>query len=423
LYLCTWVLRVAKGLDSKPVKYNLFALRSRWNFFNPGPLSFVPTNMKVKILPGYSIYRKNLSEIKVLIKRRKTRQIRIGAVLVGADAPVSVQSMTNTDTSDVSATVAQIKRLEAAGCEIVRVAILDERSAEALGEIKKAIAIPLIADIHFDWRLALKAIDMGADALRLNPGNIGSEDRVKEVVKAAASRTIPIRIGVNAGSLEKDILERYGHPTAKALVESALRHVRILEEMDFFDIKVSIKASSVPLTIESYRLLASKIDYPLHIGITEAGTLATGTVKSSVGLGLLLAEGIGDTLRVSLTADPVEEVRVGWSILKSLDIRRRGVNIISCPTCGRIKFDSAAIAVALEQRLAHITEPIDVAIMGCVVNGPGEAVHSDVGVAGGDGVGMLYVLGKAIGKIKEGEVVEAVVHEVNKVLRERGKAT
>ena len=355
----------------------------------------------------------------MIISRRKTRGIRVGSVAVGDGAPVSVQSMTNTDTADVRSTVAQIKRLEEAGCEIVRVAVLDERAAEAVGEIKSGIGIPLIADIHFDWTLALKALEMGADALRLNPGNIGSAERVREVVRAASERSVPIRIGVNAGSLEKDILESYGHPTAEALVESAMRHIRILEEMDFFDIKVSIKASSVPLTVESYRLLASRTDYPLHIGITEAGTLGSGTVKSSVGLGLLLAEGIGDTLRVSLTADPVEEVRVGWNILKSLYIRRRGVNIISCPTCGRIKFDSAAIATELERRLAHVTEPVDVAIMGCVVNGPGEAAHADVGVAGGDGSGMLYVLGEPVGKVKEEEVVGAVLREVDKILVSR----
>ncbi len=355
----------------------------------------------------------------MIISRRKTRGIRVGSVPVGDGAPISVQSMTNTETADVRATVAQIKRLEEAGCEIVRVAVLDESAAEALGKIRSSIDIPLIADIHFDWRLALKAIEMGADALRLNPGNIGSIERIKEVVAAARERSVPIRIGVNAGSLESDILEKYGHPTATALVESAMRHIRILEGLDFCDIKVSIKASSVPLTVESYRLLASKTDYPLHIGITEAGTLGAGTVKSSVGLGLLLAEGIGDTLRVSLTADPVEEVRVGWNILKALDIRRRGVSIISCPTCGRIKFDSAAIAMELERRLAHVTEPVDVAIMGCVVNGPGEAAHADVGVAGGDGSGMLYVGGTAVGKLKEEEVVGAVLREVDKILVSR----
>ncbi|OGQ08003.1 MAG: 4-hydroxy-3-methylbut-2-en-1-yl diphosphate synthase, partial [Deltaproteobacteria bacterium RBG_19FT_COMBO_58_16] len=260
---------------------------------------------------------------------KQTRQIFVGGVAVGGGAPVTVQSMTNTVTSDVAATVAQIKALEAAGCEIVRVAVPDMEAAEAISRIKAGVKIPVIADIHFDWKLALKALDNGVDALRLNPGNIGSRERIGTVVKASKDRGVPIRIGVNAGSLEKDILAKYGHPTADALVESAMRHISILEEMDFFDIKVSLKASSVPLTIESYRRLSAKVDYPLHIGVTEAGTLFSGAVKSSVGLGVLLAEGIGDTLRVSLTGDPVDEVRVGWEILKALELRRRGINIIS----------------------------------------------------------------------------------------------
>lgn len=348
--------------------------------------------------------------------RRKTREIRIGAVRVGGDAPVTVQSMTNTDTADVRATVAQIKALEAVGCEIVRVAVPDEDAAGALGRIIKEINIPLIADIHFDWRLALKAIDEGVQGLRLNPGNIGSKERIGEVVKAAKERGAPIRIGVNAGSLEKDILERYGHPTKEALVESAMRHVSILEDMDFTDIKISLKASSVPLTVESYRLLATKVDYPFHIGITEAGTTFGGSIKSSVGLGVLLYDGIGDTLRVSLTGDPVDEVKVGWEILKSLGLKKRGVNIISCPTCGRIKLDSIKIATEVEKRLSHIEEPLNVAIMGCVVNGPGEAVESDVGIAGGDGVGLIYVKGEAVRKVKEADIVEALIDEVEKIV-------
>lgn len=351
--------------------------------------------------------------------RRKTRQIKVGSVKVGGDAPVTIQSMTNTDTADVKATVAQIKALEEAGCEIIRVAVPDMEAAAALGAIKKSVSIPLVADIHFDWRLALKAIDEGVDCLRLNPGNIGSKDRIKEVVKAAGDRGVPIRIGVNAGSLEKDILARYGHPTADALVESAMRHIGMLEELDFAAIKVSLKASSVRLTVESYRKLAEKVDYPFHIGITEAGTLFSGTIKSSVGLGVLLADGIGDTLRVSLTGDPVDEVRVGWEIVKSLDIRKRGVNIISCPTCGRVKLDSIRIASEVEKRLSHLKESVNVAIMGCVVNGPGEAVEADVGLAGGDGVGLIYVRGEAVRKVKEDEIVEALIEEVGRVLDER----
>lgn len=354
--------------------------------------------------------------------RRKTRKIKVGGVFVGGDAPISVQSMTNTDTADADSTVAQIKALEAAGCEIVRVAVPDMDAAKAVKRIKRSISIPLIADIHFDWRLALASVESGADALRLNPGNIGAKGRIKEVVRAALERRLPIRIGVNAGSLEKDILSKYGHPTKEALAESAMRHIGILEDLGFYDIKVSLKASSVPLTIESYRLLAGKVDYPFHIGITEAGTLFSGTIKSSVGLGVLLAEGIGDTLRVSLTGDPVDEVKVGWEILKSLELRKRGVNIISCPTCGRIKFDCAAVALEIEKRLSHIKDSINVAIMGCVVNGPGEAVISDVGVAGGDGVGLIYVNGKAVRKVKEEEVADAVVDEVAKVLERRRTA-
>jgi len=351
---------------------------------------------------------------------KQTRQIFIGGVAVGGGAPVTVQSMTNTVTSDVASTVAQIKALEAAGCEIVRVAVPDMESAGAIARIKAGVGIPLIADIHFDWKLALKALDGGVDALRLNPGNIGSKDRIAEVVKASKDRGVPIRIGVNAGSLEKDILSKYGHPTAGALVESAMRHISILEDMDFFDIKVSLKASSVPLTIESYRLLSGKVDYPLHIGVTEAGTLFSGAVKSSVGLGVLLAEGIGDTLRVSLTGDPVDEVRVGWEILKALELRRRGINIISCPTCGRIKLDSIRIATEVEKRLSHIVEPVNIAIMGCVVNGPGEAIESDVGIAGGDGVGLIYVAGKVVKKVREEDLVEALIEAVEGVLSKRG---
>jgi len=346
--------------------------------------------------------------------RRKTTQIAVGKVKIGSNSPISVQSMTNTDTADVKATVKQIKALEKAGCELVRAAVPNMEAAEAVGKIKKSIDIPLIADIHFDYRLALKVIDKGIDGLRLNPGNIGDKERIKTVVKAAKEKKIPIRIGVNAGSLEKDILEKYKHPTPEAMVESALRHIKILEELDFQDIKISLKASDVWKTIDAYRLLSKKVDYPFHIGITEAGTIFSGTVKSAAGLGILLAEGIGDTLRVSLTGDPVEEVRVGWEILKAMKLRERGVNIISCPTCGRIKLDIITLANEIEKRLSHITKPINIAVMGCVVNGPGEAVESDIGIAGGDGVGMLYIKGKPAKKVKEKDIVEAIVKEVEK---------
>ncbi|MBI5233354.1 MAG: flavodoxin-dependent (E)-4-hydroxy-3-methylbut-2-enyl-diphosphate synthase [Deltaproteobacteria bacterium] len=354
-------------------------------------------------------------------QRRKPREISIGAVRVGGDSPISIQSMTNTATEDIHATVSQIKALEAAGCEIVRVAVPNMDAADKLGEIRRAISIPLIADIHFDYLLALKAIDEGVDGLRLNPGNIGSRERVREVVSAAAERKIPIRIGVNAGSLEKDIYVKYGHPTPQARVESAMRHNQILEDMGFYDIKVSLKASSVGITVDAYRLLAEKTGYPFHVGITEAGTIFSGTIKSAVGLGALLYDGLGDTLRVSLTANPVEEVRVGWEILKSLGLRARGVTIISCPTCGRIRIDAEALATEIEKRLAHVKEPLNVAVMGCVVNGPGEAIEADVGIAGGDGVGLIYVKGEPLKKVKEHEIVDAVVFEVENLVREKEK--
>jgi (E)-4-hydroxy-3-methylbut-2-enyl-diphosphate synthase len=351
-----------------------------------------------------------------MIKRRKTRQIKVAGVKIGGDAPVSVQSMTNTDTRDIAATVAQIKALEEAGCEIVRVAVPNMEAASVLDKIKASISIPLISDIHFDYRLALKAIDAGVDGLRLNPGNVGSRERIKKIVNAAIAAGISIRIGVNAGSLEGDILSRYKHPTPEAMVESAIRHINILEEFGFRDIKISLKASDVWKTIDAYRLLASKVDYPFHIGITETGTIFSGTVKSSVGLGILLAEGLGDTVRVSLTGDPVEEVRVAWAILKALKLRERGVNIISCPTCGRIKLDAIKLATEIEKRLSHIIDPINIAVMGCVVNGPGEAIESDIGIAGGDGVGLLYVGGKVVRKVKEEEIVDVVVGEVERMV-------
>lgn len=352
------------------------------------------------------------------INRKPTRQLTVGNVKVGGDAPVSVQSMTNTDTRDVAATVAQIKALEEAGCEIVRVAVPDMEAALALGRIKAAITIPLIADIHFNHVLALEAIKQGVDGLRLNPGNIGDESRIRRVVTAAKERRLPIRIGVNAGSLEEDLLEKHGWPTSEAMVESALRHIRILEEMDFFDIKVSVKASDVPRTIEAYRLLSQRIDYPLHLGVTEAGTLLTGTIKSSVGLGILLAEGIGDTLRISLTADPVEEVKVGFELLKALQLRYKGVNVISCPTCGRMQIDLIRLAQEVEQRLAHIKTPLNVSVLGCVVNGIGEAKEADVGIAGGKGVGLLFRKGQIVRKVKEDELADALVAEVEALAQE-----
>lgn len=357
------------------------------------------------------------------MERRKTRQLKVGGVLVGGDAPVSVQSMTSTQTSDVAATLAQIRALAEAGCEIVRVAVPDEAAALALPDILKGSPIPVIADIHFDHRLALLALEAGVDGLRLNPGNIGSEDRVREVVEAAKEQGVSIRIGVNAGSLEKDLMAGidHGDPDGlpKAMVKSALRHIRILETMEFFDIKVSLKASSIWPTVKAYRLLAEEVDYPFHIGITEAGTKFGGTVKSSVGIGMLLAEGLGDTMRVSLSGDPVEEVRVGWEILKSLGLRQRGVSVVACPTCGRIKIDAAALAVEVERRLGSITEPVTVAVMGCVVNGPGEATEADVGVTGGDGVALLYVGGKVVRKVPEAELADAVEEEVLKVVEKR----
>lgn len=343
--------------------------------------------------------------------RRKTRQIKVGNVKIGGDAPIVVQSMTNTDTRDIEATVSQIKRLEDADCEIVRVAVLNKDAAEVLDKIKAKISITLIADIHFDYRLALKAIEKGVDGLRINPGNIGERWKVKEVVKASKDRGIPIRIGVNAGSLKKDILRKYGH-TPEALVKSAEEEIRILEDMDFRDIKVSLKASDVLTTIEAYRLFSKRFDYPLHIGISEAGPIFSGTIKSAVGLGILLSEGIGDTIRVSLTADPVEEVRVAYEILKALRLREHGVNIISCPTCGRCEIDLINLAEEVERRLRDVKKSLNVAVMGCVVNGPGEAKEADIGIAGGKRVGILFRKGKVIKKVKEGDLANTIVKEV-----------
>ena len=327
------------------------------------------------------------------IIRRKSRQIMVGNVPVGGDAPITVQSMTNTQTTDVLATVNQIKSLEAVGADIVRVSVPTMDAAEAFREIKKQVNVPLVTDIHFDYRIALKVAEYGVDCLRINPGNIGREDRVRSVVECARDKNIPIRIGVNGGSLEKDIQEKYTEPTPEALLESAMRHVDILDRLNFNEFKVSVKASDVFLAVESYKLLAKQIDNPLHLGITEAGGLRSGSVKSSVGLGLLLAQGIGDTLRISLAADPVEEIKVGFDILKSLKLRSRGINLIACPSCSRQEFDVVATVNALEQRIEDIMTPMDVSIIGCIVNGPGEAMVSDLGLTGSSKKSGYYLDG------------------------------
>jgi len=344
--------------------------------------------------------------------RRPTRKIKLGAVEIGGDAPVTVQSMTNTDTRDAAATVAQVKRLEEAGCEIVRVAVPDEDAAAALPAIREGASVPLVADIHFDHRLALAALDAGIEGLRLNPGNIGARWKVEEVVKAASERSVPIRIGVNAGSLERELLQRFGEPSAEALVESALGHVRILEELGFDAIKVSLKGSDVMRTVAAYRAFAGVRDYPLHVGITEAGTWFRGAVKSGVGLGILLAEGLGDTMRVSLTGDPVREVETAYLILGALGIRRKGVEVISCPTCGRTRMGVEKLADAVEKRLADLDAPVTVAVMGCEVNGPGEAREADVGVAAGRTHGLIFRKGEVVAKVAEDAIVDAVEAEV-----------
>lgn len=341
-----------------------------------------------------------------MISREKTRLIFVGSVPVGGGSPVTVQSMTKTDTRNVAATVGQIKSLEAEGCDIIRLAVPDAEAAEALGEIRKSVAIPVIADIHFDWRLALEAIKQGIDGLRINPGNIGAKWKVQEVVAAASERSIPIRIGVNAGSLGKDLLTKYGHPSAEAIVESADRHISILEELGFSNIKVSLKASDVMMTVNAYRLFSERYDYPLHIGISEAGPSFTGIIKSSVGLGILLSEGIGDTMRVSLTSDPSEEIRVAYGILRSLGLTNKGADIVSCPTCGRCEIDIRGLASEVEERLRKIKTPIKVAVMGCVVNGPGEAREADYGIAGGRGIGLIFRKGAVVKTVKEKELLD-----------------
>jgi (E)-4-hydroxy-3-methylbut-2-enyl-diphosphate synthase len=355
-----------------------------------------------------------------VIERKATRQIMVGSVPVGGDAPIVVQSMTNTRTDDVAATVAQIRRLEEAGCDIVRVAVPDSEAVAALAHIKRQSRIPVIADIHFDHRLAIAAIRSGADGLRINPGNIGSTKKIKEVVACARDHGVPIRVGVNAGSLEKDILKKYNGITSEGMVESALRHIELLRGMDFNAIKVSLKASDVRRTLAAYRQLAGRTDLPLHLGVTEAGTLFSGLVKSALGIGMLLAEGIGDTLRVSLTRDPAEEVRAGFEILRALGIRQRGPEIIACPTCGRTRIDLFSIVERVERALSGVTAPIQIAIMGCVVNGPGEAREADIGVAGGDGVGILFRKGRVVKKFPEERLVEVLLDEVTHFEKAKG---
>lgn len=352
------------------------------------------------------------------MERKKTRQIHIGPVAIGGGAPISVQSMTNTKTTDTEATVAQIKALQEAGCDIVRLAVPDKNAAENLGNIIDQVDIPLIADIHFDYRLALEAINQGISALRLNPGNIGGEKNVKIVAEAAKAHGIPIRIGVNAGSLDKELLKKYGKVTPEAMVESAMQHVRLLEDQDFHDIKISLKTHDVPMTLEAYRLMSKTTDYPLHLGITEAGTVHSGIIKSAVGIGALLAEGIGDTFRISLTGDPVVEVRVANEILKSLGLKEYGPTLVSCPTCGRTEIDLPSIAAEVEHRLANVKKPIQVAVMGCVVNGPGEAREADVGIAGGKGVGLIFRKGEILRKVPEDQLVDELFKEIDSILAE-----
>jgi (E)-4-hydroxy-3-methylbut-2-enyl-diphosphate synthase len=351
-------------------------------------------------------------------ERRRSRRLMVGNVPIGDGAPIAVQSMTNTETGDVAATVAQVQALQQAGADIVRVSVPTLDAADAFGRIRQQVDIPLVADIHFDYRIALRVAELGADCLRINPGNIGREERVRAVVASARDHGIPIRIGVNAGSLEKALLEKYHEPTAAALVESALQQIDWFDRLDFQDYKISLKASDVQMTVAAYRGLAGQVDAPLHLGITEAGGLRSGTVKSAVGLGILLMEGIGDTIRISLAADPVEEVRVGFDILKSLNLRTRGVNIIACPTCSRQKFDVIATVNALEERLADVTDSLDVAIIGCVVNGPGEAREAQIGVTGGE-PNLLYLNGTPAGKVDDATLLDTLERQVRATLARR----
>ncbi|MGI6548873.1 MAG: flavodoxin-dependent (E)-4-hydroxy-3-methylbut-2-enyl-diphosphate synthase [Syntrophomonadales bacterium] len=352
--------------------------------------------------------------------RRPTREIRVGSVAVGGNNPVVVQSMTNTDTRDTRATIEQIRKLASAGCEIIRVAVPDSEAAAALTKIKKNITIPIIADIHFDYRLAVQCLQAGVDGLRINPGNIGARWKVETVVKEARERQVPIRIGVNAGSLGREILSEFGGATPEAMVESALRQIRVLEDMEFHLIKVSLKSSNVMDTVQAYRLLSSTVDYPLHIGITEAGTLARGLIKSAMGIGILLAEGIGDTIRVSLTADPLEEVWSAYEILRAAERRDRGVELVSCPTCGRCEINLQELAEVVDLELRKIKQPLKVAVMGCVVNGPGEARDADVGIAGGRGFGLLFKNGQVTGKVESSKMASALIDAIHEIVKEEG---
>ncbi|MCL2854768.1 MAG: flavodoxin-dependent (E)-4-hydroxy-3-methylbut-2-enyl-diphosphate synthase [Defluviitaleaceae bacterium] len=352
-----------------------------------------------------------------MYNRRKSRVVRIGGVPIGGDSPITIQSMTNTKTADVAATVAQIKALTDAGCEIVRVTVNTKEAAEGFKQIRRQIDhIPLVADIHFDHHMAIAAIDAGADKIRINPGNIGSLERVKAVADAARKRGIPIRVGVNSGSLEQDLVDKFNGPSAQGLAESALRNVRILEDLDFDNIVISMKASNIPMTLSAHQILAPQVDYPLHIGITEAGTLYSGTIKSTAGLAGLLTQGMGDTLRISLTADPVEEVRAAKELLQSLRLRNFGPEIISCPTCGRTEVDLIPLAEDVRRRIAHITAPISIAIMGCAVNGPGEARECDIGIACGKGSGILFKKGQVVRKIPEADMADVLLEEIEKMI-------
>lgn len=350
-----------------------------------------------------------------MYNRRKTKTVYFSKQAVGGDSLISIQSMCNTKTEDVQATIKQISELEAVGCEIIRVAVPNKKAAAAISEIKKEINIPLVADIHFDYRLALKAVANGVDALRINPGNIGSEDRVKEVALACKKNGIPIRVGSNSGSIEKELLKKHGGPTAAAMVESALKNIKILEANNFYDIVISLKSSHIPTTIKAYQLMAKKVDYPFHIGITEAGTPWRGTIKSAAGIASLLTQGLGDTLRISLTGSPIEEVKVAWQILKALELREKGVNIISCPTCGRTNINLISLAEKVEKELMGLDKDITVAVMGCAVNGPGEAKEADIGIAGGQDSALIFKSGKVIKKVKEEKLLEELISEIKKL--------
>ena len=361
----------------------------------------------------------NFSDTEHFNPRRKTRKVRVGRLMVGGEAAITVQSMTKTDTRDVEATLAEVHKMEEAGCEIIRLAVPDVEAAKALAEIRRRTDAVLVADIHFQYKLALMALDAGIHKLRINPGNIGDAEKVRQVVRKAQECKVPIRIGVNAGSLERRLIEKYGYPTPEAMVESAQDHIGLLEELGFRDTIISLKSSNVKLTVAAYRLLATRCDYPFHLGITEAGTQHSGTIKSSIGLGMLLAEGIGDTIRVSLATDPVEEVRVGYEILKALELRSRGPVVIACPTCGRLEVDLFKIAGEIEQATAHIRYPVSLAVMGCAVNGPGEAREADLGVACGRGNGVIYREGKAVRRVSEADIVPELVNEIERYVAEK----